>query len=92
MSGKDVWAGEWVRVQPWLNKRFHTNGLCSICIGTSMAPGWLSIKTREFRCARCFDAEELHDYLFGYREEAETALHNDGITPYGRKWQAWRAQ
>ena len=52
-----VYCGEGVKVQPLLNQSFRATGLCSQCRDMSCAPGWHSIKTGEFRCVKCFDAE-----------------------------------
>jgi hypothetical protein len=57
---KMVWAGEWVHVRPYLNKHFPADGLCRDCRRMSCAPGWFSIKSREFRCTKCFDAKQAH--------------------------------
>jgi hypothetical protein len=55
MRGKTVRAGEWVRVRPLMNKRYPADGHCRICRRMSCAPGWFSIKSREFRCTKRFD-------------------------------------
>lgn len=60
MRSKIVYCGEWVKVRPFLNKRFNASGHCSMCKGMSCAPGWHRIKSGEFRCAKCFDAEAEH--------------------------------
>ena len=52
MQSKIVWAGEWVKARPFFNKRYRADGLCRICRRGSCAPGWFSIKSREFRCTK----------------------------------------
>lgn len=56
-KSKMLFCGEWVKVRPFFNKQFKASGHCSLCRGMSCSPGWHSIKTGEFRCAKCFKAE-----------------------------------
>ena len=91
MRGKTLWAGEWMWVRPRLNKHFRTDGKCSICSSMSCAPGWFSANSAEFRCAKCFDAEELHGHHLDVLEGFEASLRGDGITPEGRRRQRCRA-
>ena len=70
---KIVWAGEWVRVRPFFNKHYPADGLCRICRRLSCAPGWFSIKSREFRCPKCFDAEKAHQVDLDRRWAEESA-------------------
>jgi hypothetical protein len=55
-----LYLEEWIRIRNGMNRRFPVYSPCSIC----KAPRrdvWYSIKTREVRCLRCFDAEAEHD-------------------------------
>jgi len=56
-----VYLDEWVRVRNLMNTRFHACSPCSICKTVRCAPVWYSVKTREVRCLKCFDAETEHD-------------------------------
>lgn len=47
--------------------RFGAKGQCSICRSCSLASGWHNINTHEFRCRKCFDAEERH---YGSEDDA----------------------
>ena len=52
---KTIYGDGWVKVTPWRNRRFFTEGHCERCHGFSCAPGWLNIYTKAYRCAKCFD-------------------------------------
>jgi Zn ribbon nucleic-acid-binding protein len=54
---KIIYAGEWVRVRNFMNKRFHAAAPCSMCRRLSCSVVWYSVKTGEVRCLGCFDAE-----------------------------------
>ena len=73
---KIVFCGEWIKSN-MLSRRFEVSGHCSQCRSLSCASGWHSIKTNEFRCMKCFDAEAEH-----------WAAHADGsivyVNPNGR--------
>jgi hypothetical protein len=56
-----VYLEEWVRVRNFMNNQFRADSPCSICRTAKCAPVWYSIKTREVRCLKCFDAEAEHD-------------------------------
>ena len=58
---KIVWAGEWVKVRNFMNRRFRAADLCSICRRGSCAMVWYSIKTREVRCLKCFNTIAAHE-------------------------------
>lgn len=54
---KMVYLGEWVRVRNMGNKYFRAGAPCSVCKTFRCEVVWYSIRTREVRCTRCFDAE-----------------------------------
>ena len=56
-----VFLGEWVRVRNLIHGRIRADRPCSICRTAKCAPVWYSIKTKEVRCLKCFDAETEHD-------------------------------
>jgi hypothetical protein len=55
-----VFLGEWVRVRNLMHGRIRADRPCSICRTAKCAPVWYSIKTKEVRCLKCFDAEGEH--------------------------------
>jgi len=59
MKSKVVFLNEWVKTNI-LSKRFRCSGHCSICQRLTCDPVWLSLKTQEVRCTKCFDAEKEH--------------------------------
>ena len=52
---KTIYGDGWVKVRPWFNKKFFTEGSCELCRSLSCRPGWLHLVTKRFRCTRCFD-------------------------------------
>jgi hypothetical protein len=51
-----VFLGEWIRIRA--NRRFCSGRACSGCGEVrKYAHVWCNFKTREVRCAKCFDAE-----------------------------------
>ena len=68
---KVVWAGEWVSVLNCMNTKFKAAAPCSQCAGFRAEPVWYSIKTREVRCKRCFDAEAEHQVTLERMEDED---------------------
>lgn len=52
---KTIYGDGWVKVRPFFNQKFPTEGYCELCRGFSCAPGWLNIVSKAYRCAKCFD-------------------------------------
>lgn len=51
-----VHGGEWVKIRTLMNKRFPgSHAVCSVCRRCSCANVWLSIKTQQVQCTKCFD-------------------------------------
>ena len=69
-----VFLGEWVRVRNLMHGRIRADRPCSICRTAKCAPVWYSIKTKEVRCLKCFDAEGEH----WERELQRPLLHRAG--------------
>lgn len=55
---KTIYGDGWVKVRPWFNKKFFTEGCCECCKAFTCAPGWLNIRTKAYRCAKCFDPRQ----------------------------------
>ena len=60
MRGKPIYCDEWVKVKNLMNKYFAAARPCSQCLSLSCASVWYSVKTKEVRCVKCFDAEAEH--------------------------------
>jgi len=76
-----VWYGEWVRVRNMMNNHFKANGPCSKCGRLSCTAVWYSIKSREVRCFKCFDAMAEHSamQMTAYQERRTYQVSKDGI-------------
>jgi hypothetical protein len=57
---KMVYDGEWVRVRNFMNAHFRAAQPCEICRNMKCDMVWYSIRTRQVRCGKCFDAELEH--------------------------------
>ena len=60
--GKTAWDGEWISAQPLMSKDWMKTGKywgCEKCKKMSLAPHWLSIKTKKVLCKKCFTPEQL---------------------------------
>ena len=63
-----LYLGEWIRVRA--DNRLCAGRPCSGCReARGRVPVWYSIKTKEVRCLKCFDAEAEHYRL----EDAQAA-------------------
>jgi len=60
MRYRTVFLDEWVRVRNLMHGRIRADRPCSICRTAKCATVWYSIKTKEVRCLKCFDAEGEH--------------------------------
>jgi hypothetical protein len=57
-----LYPGEWIRIRA--DSRLCAGRPCSGCGTVKCVSVWCSIKSREVRCLKCFDAEAEH-----YRQE-----------------------
>jgi hypothetical protein len=66
-----LYLGEWIRI--CTNARPCGGTACSGCGKVKRTLVWRSIKTREVRCLKCFDAEAEHWRQENARWDAEAA-------------------
>jgi hypothetical protein len=77
-----LYLGEWIRVRRRMSQRRFPacNDPCSICDCTAGKYVWHSIKTREVRCLKCFDAEAEQDRQWD-AQAAERRRARQGAAP-----------
>jgi hypothetical protein len=73
MKSRALYLEEWVRIRNGWSSQFPVYSPCSIC-KTPRRDVYYSIKTKEVRCRKCFDAEAEH-----YRREPLGRAQGGGV-------------